>query len=47
MIAIKGHRNVDMEGLMRSNDQFLESNMQRVFALFFDLVHKEKSQEAE
>lgn len=47
MIAIDGHRNVDLERLMRSADSFHELNMQRVFAFFFDLVRKEKSKQTE
>lgn len=43
-IAIKRHRNVDLEALMTSNGSFLESNMQRVFALFFELVRKENQE---
>jgi hypothetical protein len=46
MIAIKGHRNVDLERLMRSDDPFHEANMQRVFAFFFDLVRTERPSRA-
>ena len=47
MIAREGHRNVDLERLIRSND-FHGPNMQRVFDFYFEhLVRKETSTRAE
>lgn len=47
MIATEGHRNVDLERLIRSNE-FHGSNMQRVFDFYFEqLVRKETSTRAE